>query len=55
MDRCHANKSIHCTVQQCANHCSGSEYCALDSVRIGTHESNPTEKKCVDCESFRMC
>ena len=54
MDKCHANKSIRCTVQQCRNHCSNSDYCALNSIQIGTHEMNPTEKKCTDCESFQM-
>lgn len=51
---CHANHSIHCTVTQCANHCSDEQYCALDSIRVGTHESNPTEQKCTDCQSFRL-
>ncbi len=54
MDKSHANKSIRCTVQQCAYHCSDAEYCALDSIQVGTHEMNPTEKKCTDCESFKM-
>ncbi len=54
MDKCHANKSIHCTVEQCANHCKDAEYCALESISVGTHEMNPTETKCTDCESFRM-
>ena len=35
-DRC--NKSIHCTVEQCANHCPTASYCALDSITVGTHE-----------------
>ena len=39
-DRC--NKSIHCTVEQCANHCPTASYCALDSITVGTHEANPT-------------
>ena len=43
MEKCHANKSIHCSVTQCANHCSTSDYCSLDRVQIGTHEMNPTE------------
>lgn len=54
MDKCHANKSIHCTVEQCANHCKDAAYCALESISVGTHEMNPTETKCTDCESFRM-
>ena len=54
MEKCHANKSIHCSVTQCANHCSTSDYCSLDRVQIGTHEMNPTETKCTDCNSFKL-
>ena len=50
---CKANKSIECTVQQCANHCSDSNYCALDHILVGTHEGNPTMDQCTDCKSFR--
>lgn len=49
-----ANKSIRCTVQQCANHCSSDNYCALDCICVGTHESSPTVKQCTDCESFQL-
>ena len=51
---CKANKSIECTVHQCANHCQDQNYCALSTVQIGTHETNPTQDKCVDCQSFRL-
>lgn len=54
MDKCTPNKSIQCSVDQCAFHCSEGEYCALDSIRVGTHESNPTDTQCVDCESFKL-
>lgn len=47
------NTAIHCTVEQCAHHCGDTQYCALSAVQIGTHESNPTEQKCVDCQSFK--
>ncbi len=50
---CKANKSIECTVQQCANHCTDSNYCALDHILVGTHEGNPTMDQCTDCKSFR--
>ena len=50
---CKANKSIECTVKQCANHCSDSNYCALDRILVGTHEGNPTMDQCTDCKSFR--
>lgn len=51
---CGENKSISCTVKQCKNHCGSANYCSLDTVRIGTHESNPTMNECVDCESFTL-
>ena len=52
MNNCKANKSIRCTVQQCQNHCGQENYCALDTISVGTHESNPTMCQCTDCESF---
>lgn len=54
MDRNCCNKAIRCTVNQCANHSSEAEYCALDCITVGTHEANPSQKQCTDCESF-MC
>jgi len=51
---CSPNSSIHCTVSNCANHCQGQDYCGLNAVQIGTHESNPTKTECVDCNSFQM-
>ena len=50
---CHANKCVECTVQECANHCTGENYCTLDKILVGTHESNPTVDQCTDCKSFR--
>ena len=47
------NKCIECTVKQCANHAQASNYCALDKILVGTHESNPTQDACTDCMSFR--
>lgn len=47
-----ANQSIKCTVQQCKNHCGSQQYCALDSIVVGTHEANPTVSQCTDCQSF---
>ncbi len=46
------NPNIHCTVDQCAHHCCGENYCMLDQVCIDTHEAEPTVKECVDCASF---
>ena len=47
------NPSIHCTVSQCAHHCMNENYCSLESINVGTHETNPTMTQCVDCNSFR--
>ena len=52
MEKKNPNRAIACTVSQCANHAKTCDYCALDRVSSGTHEANPTEPKCVDCESF---
>ena len=49
----HANKSIGCAVNKCANHCKAEDYCSLNQVNIGTHESNPKKVECVDCNSFK--
>ena len=37
---CNANKCIECTVQQCAHHCQGENYCSLNKILVGTHESD---------------
>lgn len=47
-----ANRSIQCTVDSCKNHCGTEQYCSLNKVSIGTHETNPKVCQCVDCESF---
>ncbi|MBQ3118782.1 MAG: DUF1540 domain-containing protein [Clostridia bacterium] len=49
---CHANNSIKCTVEQCKFHCGNENYCSLDCISVGTHESNPEVCECVDCQSF---
>ena len=48
------NQSIRCSVTNCAHHCQREQYCALNAIQVGTHESNPTECKCTDCESFEL-
>ena len=50
---CNANKSIECTVKQCAHHCNEANYCSLEKILVGTHEANPTVDQCTDCMSFR--
>ena len=51
---CTPNTSIHCTVSNCANHCQTQDYCGLNTIRVGTHESNPTMVECTDCQSFKL-
>jgi len=47
-----ANKCIACSVTQCDHHCGTADYCTLDSIHIGTHESDPTRVPCTDCLNF---
>lgn len=49
-----SNPSIQCSVTQCQYHSDRENYCALDQIRVGTHESNPTQIECTDCESFAV-
>lgn len=48
------NECIHCTINNCANHAKDSDYCSLDRISVGTHETDPTVKECTDCESFQL-
>ena len=50
---CTPNKSIRCTVEQCANHCKSQSYCGLEAIQVGTHEKNPAMDQCTDCQSFK--
>ncbi len=47
------NKSIACTVTSCANHNQKENYCTLNTVNVGTHETDPCQCQCVDCMSFK--
>ncbi|MCI8388687.1 MAG: DUF1540 domain-containing protein [Clostridiales bacterium] len=46
------NRSIECSVKQCKNHCGYEDYCALNTIKVATHEPHPTVCQCTDCESF---
>lgn len=48
------NESIKCTVVECKNHCKSKDYCSLDCITVGSHESNPTMNECTDCKSFEL-
>ena len=47
------NQSIACTVNNCTYHAQKENYCTLDKIQVGTHESNPTKVECTDGQSFR--
>lgn len=53
MDKTNRNHSIKCSVDECANHCDNADYCALSQIQIGTHEHQPSQEKCTDCQSFK--
>ena len=46
------NTCIECTIVNCANHAKDANYCELERIKVGTHQANPTQKECTDCESF---
>lgn len=47
------NECIQCSINNCEYHAQNIDYCTLDQIKVGTHEDNPTEKECTDCESFK--
>lgn len=52
MNNCEANHCIKCSVNSCKHHCPGEDFCSLDCVTIGSHESDPAMNQCTDCRSF---
>lgn len=48
------NKSIQCNVDECKYHAQAVDYCTLDKILVGKHESEATEIQCTDCESFEV-
>lgn len=48
------NSSIKCSVDKCQYHAQSKDYCTLEQIQVGTHEKNPTEIACTDCESFEV-
>lgn len=49
---CTPNTAIHCSVTDCAHHCENAQYCGLNAIQVGTHESDPSMDQCTDCRSF---
>lgn len=54
MDNNYENHSIECTVTNCKNHNDTKNYCSLQTIKVGTHEANPTVCQCTDCQSFEL-
>ena len=48
------NASIGCSVKPCKWHSKNENYCTLNKINVGTHESTPKQKECTDCESFQL-
>lgn len=46
------NPCIACMVSECVHHCDTQDYCSLDKILVGAHESAPTTDQCTDCMSF---
>ncbi|MHC1749679.1 MAG: DUF1540 domain-containing protein [Cellulosilyticaceae bacterium] len=46
------NSSIECSIKNCQYHANAEDYCTLSKIKVGTHEANPTQVECTDCESF---
>ena len=53
-DNSYANQSIVCSVTNCKNHNNTKNFCSLETIKVGTHESNPTVSQCTDCLSFEL-
>jgi hypothetical protein len=47
------NDSIKCSVDNCKYN-DRKDYCTLSQIKVGTHEANPSEIECTDCESFQI-
>ena len=50
---CTPNTSIKSTGTYCTHHCKDAQYCGLNAIQVGTHETNPSMDQCTDCQSFR--
>ncbi|MBN1046873.1 MULTISPECIES: DUF1540 domain-containing protein [unclassified Clostridium] len=48
------NPSIKCSVLSCKYNNGAQNYCTLDQINVGTHESHPKQVECTDCESFQL-
>ena len=54
MNNSYVNRSIKSTVNNCSHNNETEHYCSLETIKVGTHESNPTVCQCTDCQSFEL-
>ncbi len=52
-DKTNANHSIKCSVESCAHHCMGADYCALSSINVGSTNTPVTDSQNTECASFK--
>ena len=52
---CHANKSIECTVQQCAHHCGHENFCSLERILVRQSGTEPLIRVMVEAETGEIC
>ncbi len=48
------NSCIKCSVNKCQYHAQSKNNCTLEEIQVGTHEKDPTDIACTDCESFEL-
>lgn len=54
MNCANANPSIECTVTSCAHHCSDKQYCSLNTIKVGHHDTNVATAGATECASFQL-
>ncbi len=52
MENMKKNSRVKCTVSQCRHNITDENGCSLECISVGTHEPDPTEPQCTDCNSF---
>ncbi|MFA5528365.1 MAG: DUF1540 domain-containing protein [Peptostreptococcales bacterium] len=47
------NKSIGCTVNECAYHAKNESFCSLDQINVVKHHAKADSQEATDCGSFK--
>ena len=48
------NPGVKCTVSSCKFNNNQKHFCQLNQITVGTHEKNPVQCECTDCQSFEL-